>query len=273
MKCFYINLDRALGRRNSIESSFARSKKENWSLTRIPAVDASHVQSEKIPGKISPSEKGCFLSHIKVLEHNVDLSEHFFILEDDAIFGRSTCQLADKFTQIQNKAFDWDILFTDLGIGSIGAMAELVRIRQKLASRNEQDVIDLRFLDYYFGATAYIVNRRSIQKLLSIVKKAPMDEPYDIFLRRMIHERKINAFATVPFLTSLSEGTVDSAVQRSEHARTELIWSLFRRMVWLDGDDFDPKESLGEIAKSISERSKAYGLLWSCMIDPSFTLK
>lgn len=86
-------------------------------------------------------------------------------------------------------------------IGSIGAMAELVRIRQKLASRNEQDVIDLRFLDYYFGATAYIVNRRSIQKLLSIVKKAPMDEPYDIFLRRMIHERKINAFATVPFLT------------------------------------------------------------------------
>ena len=36
MKCFYINLDRALGRRNSIKSSFARSKKENWSLTRIP---------------------------------------------------------------------------------------------------------------------------------------------------------------------------------------------------------------------------------------------
>ncbi len=121
MKCFYINLDRAL--RERFDRIVVRCKKENWSLTRIPAVDASYVNLKKSPEKSLLLKNGCFLSHVKIFEHNVDLSEHFFIFEDDAMFGAPTCQLVDKFTQIQNKDFDWDILFTDLGIGSIGAMA------------------------------------------------------------------------------------------------------------------------------------------------------
>jgi hypothetical protein len=49
--------------------------------------------------------------------------------------------------------------------------------------------------------------------------------------------------------------------------------NLFRRMAWIGGDEFDPSQALSGIEASLSERSKAYGMLWASMVDVSFKRK
>ena len=47
IKCFYINLDNQVKRRDLIESNFNETKKTGWTLTRLPAFDALYVENLK----------------------------------------------------------------------------------------------------------------------------------------------------------------------------------------------------------------------------------
>jgi GR25 family glycosyltransferase involved in LPS biosynthesis len=87
MKSFYINLDNAVARRNSIEDSFARHNNCGWTLERFQAVDA--------PGILRDEEKACFLSHRKLIGENANADEPIFVLEDDTCFAELTFATVD----------------------------------------------------------------------------------------------------------------------------------------------------------------------------------
>jgi GR25 family glycosyltransferase involved in LPS biosynthesis len=271
MKCFYINLDSDVLRRWSIESSFKSFAGANWTLERFPAVDSRYVKRKKIPGELRESAKGCFLSHAKLLEKNLNIRENFLILEDDVILAENTSRLIDNIG-LANRAFEWDIIFTEVGVPTIAAMSELIFLRQNLMKKQEIKLLNLSKM-HFFGATSYVVNESSVAKILSLIMKSPLDFPFDLVLRNSIHCGDIKAFVTFPFLTSTSNLANYSNIQLDHDARTDLIWYTFKKMVWIEGDDFDFRPSIDAIAKGLDDRSKAFGLLWASIIDRSFVAK
>ena len=273
MRSIYINLDRDTSRRADIEQSFTLAHAANWTLERFPAVDIKYVTDHAIPGRIAPAEKGCFLSHKHIMMQNRHQTQSFFITEDDAVFSPETHRIIEDLLQKIDGAAEWDLLFTDIGLPNIGVMVEVLKMTQDAFKKRTIDLINLEQLSSFFGSTAYVINHTSIPKILALMGDDPLNLPYDLFLRSMIHKGKINAYVTVPFITTVSDGGLSSSIQGSEHAKTDLVWNLFRKMVWLGGGDFDPTEVLNNLLGDLDPRSRQYGALWAIMCDPSFIMK
>jgi len=272
MKCFYINLEAAASRRQSIENSFANFKTQEFSLERFPAVDIAFVTEHKIEGGLSGVEKACFLSHRSVLRKNLEQGDHVWILEDDQIFSPHTFDLVGNFLNIKAATLEWDIMYTDVGISTVGTMCDLFKLRRDLMARKALECLNLARLPF-FGATSYIINGKSVRKISDLIGEAPLNIPYDLLLRKFIYEGKLNGHVTFPFLTTDSDEAINSSIQKSEFAQTDLLWSLFRKMTWLDGDNFNPTTVLNEIWSGLDMKSQLYGVLWAAMADPGFKAK
>ena len=281
MRCVYINLDRDVIRRKNIEQSFsvAQAKAPDWTIERFPAVDIRYVSEHATPGCIAPAEKGCFLSHKHIMLRNADQTGNLYITEDDAVFSPDTLCILEGLLQKIEGGIEWDLLFTDIGIPAIGVMADVVAMTQEVFKKGTIELANLvQFSRLYgamaiYGSTAYVINPKSISKILGLMGDEPLDLPYDLFLRSMISKGMINAYVTLPFISTVSDDGLSSSIQRSEHAKTDLVWNLFRKMVWLDGAAFDPTEVLNKMLDEIDPRSRQYGALWAIMSDPSFKLK
>ena len=215
----------------------------------------------------------CYLSHAKLIEANLGDDEPIFILEDDAAFGRKTCLYVDLALKNEAQKLDWDLIYTDVGVTSIGAMADLVQMKRRLAARKQVEAISLKTLPF-IAATAYIVNAKSLSKLHRLLSESPaINIPYDLMLRKLVQEGRLNAYVLFLFLTSISDHADASSIQPMEMARTDLVWNLFRRCVWLEGDFSRHKTALPAISRGLSEESWAYAALWANMTDPSFKSK
>jgi GR25 family glycosyltransferase involved in LPS biosynthesis len=275
MRCVYINLDRDVVRRNNIEQSFAvaQAKAPDWTIERFPAVDIKYVSEHATPGCIAPAEKGCFLSHKHIMLANANQTGNLYITEDDAVFSPDTLCILEGLLQKIEGVVEWDLLFTDIGIPAIGVMADVVAMTQEVFKKGTIELANLKQFSCLYGSTAYVVNPKSMPKILQLMGDDPLDLPYDLFLRSLIYKGAINAYVTLPFISTVSDDGLSSSIQRSEHAKTDLVWNLFRKMVWLDGADFDPTEVLNKMLNEITPRSRQYGALWAIMSDPSFKLK
>ena len=267
MHCYFINLDRAEGRRASITQSFEENKRLDCRLIRFPAITADFVRRESIPGNLRPNEKACFLSHRAVIEENLKSPDPFMILEDDAVFGKYTFDTLNNLIK-SAKNLDWDILFTDICIPMPTTMIELVRLKNQLSKEGEVTVLDLQHL-IFAGSTAYVVNPRSTERLLDVLyQEECLDIPYDLFLRKLIGEKKIRGKAVFPFITSLSNYADESQVQNDELAGADLVWNTFRKMIWLDGATGDCKNSLKKIRTDLcDELSDDFGTIISACIS------
>jgi GR25 family glycosyltransferase involved in LPS biosynthesis len=276
MRCFFINLNRATQRREALEKSFAAEAPPTWTLQRVTALDAEAIEATKIEGALRPAEKACYLSHVKLIEANLGADEPIFILEDDAVFGKKTCHYVDLALKNEAQKLDWDLIYTDVGITSVGAMADLVQMKRRLAARERVVIISLKTLPFagYIAAAAYIVNAKSLSKLHRLLGESPaINIPYDLMLRKLVHQGRLNAYVLFPFLTSVSDYADASSIQPMGTARTDLVWNLFRQFVWLEGDFSRHKAALGAISHGLSDESWAYAALWANLIDPSFKSK
>jgi GR25 family glycosyltransferase involved in LPS biosynthesis len=272
MKCFYLNLDAALQRKASIEVNFKKNKKENWSLTRVSAIDVNFINSHKINGSLKPTEKACFLSHKKIIQENLEEQELLFILEDDAIFGKDTCEIIEKIIGMDQN-IDWDILFTDVCVPHLGTMADLLKLRQQLVATNQVRLLDLKLLPFA-GSTAYILNSKSKNKIYNLLNlDGDLAIPYDLYLRKLIYESKIKGFVVFPFITSLSESSEESSVQSIGTKMTDLVWNLYRKMIWRERNLDQYKPVLEKIEQGLSDEARAFGTLWAAMADKTFKVK
>lgn len=233
MKCFYINLDDAIDRRNCIEENFSIYKTEKWHLTRFPAIDTEYVIRNNVQGSLSNKEKACLLSHRELIAQNLNDTNDIFILEDDAIFGTNTCHIVEQFIgEMNEKNIEWDILYTDLGpiFGSVAGM--LTENRKDFEETNEIKLINLENIAFA-GATAYIINGKSKEKIFNLLISEELNTPYDIFLDdKIIKKQKIKSFVIFPFATSLSDLSKESSIQQM--GVNNLIQETFRKMAWLD---------------------------------------
>lgn len=233
MECVYINMDAATERRQSIESNFAACSPPGWQLRRFPAVNGRLAEQEGAEGRLSPAEKGCFLSHRGILSQSQDDGAPLFIVEDDAQFGQQTCKLIDELIEARDPD-SWDLIFTDACIPIPQDMISLVQAR-RLATRDSQLMMfDMRHLAFA-GSTAYVVNGRAKSRMLQLLAQAaPLDVPYDLYLRQLIHAGSLRAYLAFPFVTTLSAQADQSSIHGQEEVTMDIVRNAFRRLMYLE---------------------------------------
>ncbi len=277
MNCFYINLDKATERKSSFENNFLKNKSDQWNLSRFPAVDTNYVETNKIKGVISSSNKACNLSHKFAIKKNLNSKEPVIIMEDDAIIGKETCKLVDATLDSLAKDksnIKWDILYTDVCITVATTLIELIHKKQNLSKKKKFELLDLSKFRFA-GLSAYILNPNSIKKIHKLInEEESFNVPLDLYIRNLIHLNKLKGFAIFPFVTSISKKSLISQVALAETSNTDLIWNTFRMMIWTERNSETYKPLLEKIKLNLcDEESNQFATIISSLISSKFTNK
>lgn len=197
-------------------------------------MDEATTRQDAVPGERSWREKACFLSHRGVIEAHGNDGRCFMVLEDDAQFGLSSLEIIDGILA-ENTGTQWDLLFTDVSVLQSNTMLVLATQRSQLQERRQVLPLDLAKIPF-IGATAYVVNGASRQKLLNyLAAGVPVDIEYDIYLYHGIAAGHLKAAVLFPFVTTLSKHSMQSQIQPAQVKTSNLARDVFRRMMWLEG--------------------------------------
>ena len=151
-------------------------------------------------------------------------------------------------------------------------MAELLRLRLRLA-RDEIRALDLRHLGFA-GSSGYLLNGNSKSKLYEYLDAVKVfDLPYDLFLRKLTYESKLNSFVLFPFVTSVSEYANSSSIHPDESNRTDLLWNLYRKLVWTEANVGELKSTLAGLEGMLSQEARAFGILSAAIADKGYVSK
>ncbi len=197
----------------------------------------------------------------------------FMVWEDDVLLGDTAHLALDRFLH-QADASAWDILYTDFIAPDLGSMLELLARRRRLHPRKEVEILDMKSRPFA-GASAYVVNPKSLQKIISLLNSVPaLDEPIDLLLRRLIHQGDLQGYALFPFVTTVADTSLQSQIQIDGELGTDLAWTLFRRLMWTDCQ----VESLYPMCNQLTSlhpdpESSIMGAITCALISPFFKTK
>jgi GR25 family glycosyltransferase involved in LPS biosynthesis len=210
-KAFIIHLERAAGRRASVEALRSGLTLESEILPAVDgrlldpgAVQAAYVRtrfSPRYPFALGPAEIGAFLSHRaawgRIVAEGLD---HAFVFEDDAAVDSAL--LASLLGFIRAERARWDyVLLPAAGLEPSGAIVA----RQGAFSLLRPHAPPLR-------AIAQVVSRAAAERLLAIT--APFDRPVDTFLQMAWISGITLMVATPTPIRDVSGETGGTTVQR-----------------------------------------------------------
>ncbi len=195
------------------------------------------------------------------------------VVEDDILFGQKTCQTIDDVVA-KHKHADWDIFFGEVCVPDASNMFTLVKMRQQWLETKQTTLLDLKKIGFG-GSTAYVVNAKSKQKVFNLLDKShTFNIPYDLYLRRLVHEGKLNAYAIFPFVTSFSEQALESDIRQDHENATDMAWILFRKLIWQERDIAKESATLKYIKDHlVDEESEAFATIMSAMLSSKFVNK
>ena len=231
----YINLDSSSERRDVLVAHL-----ENLGLAaryhRFPAIDGRTIASEGAPG-LQPGALGCWMSHTGVLEAHRGSPVHLHVIEDDIVLAHTALTRFDELLrQADDRLGGWDVLYTEVHLpidaGVHRLFLERVRICEQTGVPSFVDLAEIAFA----GMTSYFVNRRSRAKVCDLLAGAwACGAPIDLFIRHLVHQSRLRAFVTVPFLTTLSAAGIHSDI-RGRVDRSRRVCEAYRRAFFIDAD-------------------------------------
>jgi len=202
-----INLDRSTARRAQIDAEIAAFHLQD-NYRRFPAADGNVLG---IPNsRLSEGEIGCFISHLLLLKENVAAETHIHVVEDDAMFSRFTGPMVKAV--VASEAIDqFDIVFTDSTVTpSRDDYEQYLALYDASVERDAAGNVTRihpTIIDYYVGTTtSYIVNRRSIPKLVELFAHALASgatAPIDLLIRKAARAGVLRVGTLFPFITSM----------------------------------------------------------------------
>lgn len=203
---FYINLDSAPERRETLEASYAKAGfSDNWTLNRFAAFGKDSPEVLSNAGKQSGPYKGNYISHYECVMRQSNNDAHIMVCEDDCDFapgcGDYIEQLVDKLPPDK-----WDILLTEVTLLSGYELPVFLKLKE-LQCQNQLRLINLQNFDYAFtGSTSYIVNKASRHKFAEVFadQRAVIDFPFDICLRACLYHKQLLGLLIFPFITAPS---------------------------------------------------------------------
>lgn len=272
MKYFFINLDSCVDRREFVFENFKNTSSGEKRIDRVSAVDIEHIINDGVSGTIRQNEKACYLSHYKAIQSSLVHNDHIFIAEDDVLFcDQSTLVIEKVINSIDTDS--WDIMYTDTCFPHIDSMMNLFSKRRQFDIDGKFHLLNL--LNFrYCGATAYIINSASKQKILDLLPTNELSFAFDISLRQLIHNKKIRGLSLFPFATSLSKYAENSQIQEGEDLLSDLLFNTYRRLVWLGRDIESVLTYTRQIDDSLyDEDSDAFCALLRAILSKNFKTK
>jgi len=177
---------------------------------------------------------GCWLSHQAAWVEGRESGRHLHVLEDDAILGD---QLAAALKSLEPEDDGWDLIFTDVYFHPPPTPEQFARLRlwkQAFSDQRKITLADLKALPFT-GTTSYLVNHRSIDKLLSLTDgKWTLNRTFDVHLQHLVGTGQIRAQVTIPFLSTLAADNIDSTTGAQGPALAAL--NAFREALYCKAD-------------------------------------
>ncbi len=208
---FYINLNCSTDRRNHIENEVARHGRGHV-YERFSAADGNIF---KLPNQgLAPGEMGCFLSHLFLLQQRLEFDVHLHIVEDDAVFSCFTVPAVAA--AIQTGLIDlFDVVFTDSFVQP--ASREYQEYKRLFDRSIERDAsgnvarIHPTIVNYHACTASYVVNRRSIPKLVDVLVRSLASGatiPIDLAIRNAAIEGKLHIGCLFPFVSTVRNDVI-----------------------------------------------------------------
>jgi len=253
---FYVNLDRSTERRARVETEIGRDAPAQR-YERVAAVDGETVN---LPSqRLRRGEVGCFLSHLFLLQKKLDSDCHLHVVEDDVVFSRFTVPAVGSL--VESGALDrFDILFTDtIAQPSRRDFARYKALYDRCVERDGAgNIVRVRpaVVDYYASTMSYVVNRRSISKVVDVLTRSLSQGatlPIDLALRGAAVEGQLRLGALFPFVTSfrLDELVGNTIARPDRDLLSRLLLQLARHSFFVGCDHRATLES----ARALLERA------------------
>jgi GR25 family glycosyltransferase involved in LPS biosynthesis len=261
----YINMDASLERRAAMQAQFERlGCAERYA--RFPGVDGRTLDGSR--SRLSPGELGCFMSHYRCIVESDVADHHIHIIEDDVVFAPQTVALIDQV--VNDAAGTCDLLFTDifmpLNTMAIYDMMNFYRVTGLLEKRLEPPQTRMpNYVMYpnlkavtFGGATSYIVNRASREKIIALldeeIARGPT-QPIDMVLRILVNDGRLNALCTMPFLTSIEADSIcgSTIIGRTQHDDSAMAFYALRSFFYVARDDVQLMELMRQANREIAD--------------------
>jgi hypothetical protein len=260
----YINLDRALERRSAIEQQLAALDLP-YPVRRLAAIDG--LQQKDLPAKLTPSQYGCWLSHLCAIESSIEDDGHLYVVEDDALLSEALVDLPSIIDAVDSSSNgDWDLLYLDATVVEVEDMCAMFEWTER--ARRDQHLGFVRVPSNFtlYGLLSYVVNSRRKRSVCRFLREhIERGKPIDSITAQGIHQGALKAYVTVPLLTCGSELARSSQIEIADDGRN-LAWLLFRRLCFVQRDAEslrDLSAAVGELTGSFEEPEKLLGLLVS----------
>jgi GR25 family glycosyltransferase involved in LPS biosynthesis len=256
----YINMDSSPERRAAMEAQFERFGCADR-YARFAGIDGRTLDGSR--SRLSPGELGCFMSHYQCLVDSDVEDHHVHIVEDDVVFAPQTMGLLDQI--VGDAVPACDLLFTDIFVPlhmmTIYDFMAFYRVTELLEKRLEPPLTRMpRYVMYpnlkdvpFGGATSYIVNRNSREKVIALLEeeiaKGPI-LPIDMIFRIMANDGRLKALCTMPFVTSIEASSIcdSTIVGRTQHDDSAMAFYALRSFFYVARDD----EQLMEIMRGMN---------------------
>jgi hypothetical protein len=140
----------------------------------------------------------------------------------------------------------WDLLFTDTFVqAQTGIFFQFLGKMREFAKSGTFAVLSLAGIPFAC-TTSMLINKRSIDKYLTVMKgNWKVGLPIDIFIRQQVTAGNLNAYVTVPFITTLSADSSNSDI-RGSMDRSRRIFDTLRR-------GFFKQANMAELQKDMQE--------------------
>jgi GR25 family glycosyltransferase involved in LPS biosynthesis len=248
----YINLDRCPERRRAMESEFAR-----FNLAprygRLRAADGNQAGLAS-PLK-NPGEIGCFLSHAKAVQENLDAGQNLHVIEDDTVFANCAAQTLD-WAIASGELDAFDILYTDIAMPLANDSYRMFKsLFDEAVTRDAAGTIGsvkFRALDLkeiaFLTTSSYLVNKHSLRKLNRLYEDEIAENirlPIDLFFRNQAQVGALKIGCLFPFVTSINvEDTLTSTVRRNDDPTRRFTAANIGRYSFFVGCDWEKIKAL-----------------------------
>ena len=211
----FINLSESIERRHQIEGAL---KKLGLSETirRFPA-----IRCDTGSGKLSPSERGCLMSHASIIDQ-AHTDTTLLVLEDDTVLSQRLPG-ALKILPAMMQKLSLDIIFLGQTVeySDIKTHIRLLKALDQLQANNKAVTILDASKFYRWGAFAYMLAPQSLKRISASLKKEAdqgTSVPIDNFFLRQIRSNKLKAGVMFPYIVGVN-ADLGTTMQERSHAR------------------------------------------------------
>lgn len=242
---FWINLDRAIERRRSMEKRLKDAGMGHYQ--RVAGVDGA-VNYAGLP---RPGVMGCWQSHLAALRLGAAAGGVVHVLEDDTLLGVGAKHVMDPLVGVSGLG-RYDLVFTDVLLDYLTcqkyfrAFYEAALVVKPNAVPEKVALVDLKGV-IFSCLNSYFIHPQRIGRVLGMLEQEfrslnmQNPEPIDMVVRRLVLSGVMTAAVTCPFLTSVDlDLMADSSINDPNAAnlqRTLLLHSIHRQAFFYGADD------------------------------------